>query len=218
MSAQLTYTLGRSLYLALTNRCNSATLIETRGPGFALRESSGFTPLDEGFEPTAAEALAAVSAAYATAADGFDAVVFAGVGEPLLRLRVLEEASRAISTAHAPPALRLNTNGLVAGSSADDVATRLRDAGVTAASVALMSADPEQYQELMRPERLRLSPAFSLPLGHADVCRFTTACLAAGIDVECTAVEHPAVDVDAARAFAQRLGATFRARSWHGPP
>eukprot|EP00966_Prymnesium_polylepis_P061241 1420564-Prymnesium_polylepis.1 len=78
-----------------------------------------------------------------------------------------------------------------------------------------MCAEPEQYAELMRPERLRLSPAFSLPLGQSDVCRFVSACLGAGLDVECTAVAAPGVDIDAARECASRLGAGFRARSWH---
>ena len=30
------YVLGRTLYLAMTNRSNAATIIETRGPGFAM--------------------------------------------------------------------------------------------------------------------------------------------------------------------------------------
>lgn len=34
-----TYTLGRSLYVPLTSRCNSVTLPSTRGPGFALPRS-----------------------------------------------------------------------------------------------------------------------------------------------------------------------------------
>ena len=51
----------------------------------------------------------------------------------------------------------------------------------------------------MRPEKLRLSPAFSLPLGLPDVSRFASACLSAGLEVECTAVASPEVDVDAAK-------------------
>ncbi|KAL1526189.1 hypothetical protein AB1Y20_014917 [Prymnesium parvum] len=219
----VTYALGRSLYVALTNRCNSVSLISSRGPGFTLPPGSGFVPLADEFEPCADEVYRAVVSA-SSRLDGahgaFESVVFAGAGEPLLRLRTLEEAARLIDADGIAP-LRVNTNGLVAGSSAEDVAARLRDARVGAASVALMTADPEQeappseYNELMRPERLRLSPAFSLPLGHSDVCRFVRACIAVGISVECTAVASPGVDLSAARACATRLGATFRTRSWH---
>ena len=145
MTHGITYTLGRSLFVALTNRCNSVSLIESRGPGFVLSASSGFMPLPDGFEPTWEEITTAVASAYtAAAAEPPAAVVFAGAGEPLLRMRVLEEAARSIATAHAPPAIRVNTNGLVAGSAVKDIATRLRGAGVTMASIALMSADEDQ--------------------------------------------------------------------------
>ena len=33
--------------------------------------------------------------------------------------------------------------------------------------------------------------------------------------VECTAVASPGVDLEATRALAEKLGARFRARSWH---
>ena len=79
-----------------------------------------------------------------------------------------------------------------------------------------MTADREQYHALMQPEMLRLTPGFSLQLGHKEVCGFVTACVTAGLDAECTAVGSPDVDMDATRALAQELGAgSFRGRSWH---
>lgn len=36
LASALTYSLGRSLYVPLTSRCNTVTLPETRGPGFLL--------------------------------------------------------------------------------------------------------------------------------------------------------------------------------------
>lgn len=46
------YSVRGGLYLSLTNECSSASLIETRGPGFSMSKSSGFAMLDEGVEPT----------------------------------------------------------------------------------------------------------------------------------------------------------------------
>ncbi len=43
-------------------------------------------------------------------------------------------------------------------------------------------------------------------------------CVGAGLPTECTAVERPGVDIAAAAALARRLGADFRARSYHPPP
>eukprot|EP00966_Prymnesium_polylepis_P315567 7291726-Prymnesium_polylepis.1 len=76
----ITYTLGRSLYITLTNRCNSVSLIESRGPGFAVPASSGFAPLREGFEPNAADILEAARDA-ATEHGAYESIVFAGAGE-----------------------------------------------------------------------------------------------------------------------------------------
>ena len=41
------------MYVALTNECNSVTLIASRGPSFKMPVSSGFVPLDNGKEPGA---------------------------------------------------------------------------------------------------------------------------------------------------------------------
>ena len=40
----LSYTLGRTLYVALTNRCNSVPLFSTRGPGFQMPAASAPPP------------------------------------------------------------------------------------------------------------------------------------------------------------------------------
>ena len=85
--AGLTYRLGRTLYIALTNSCNAVSLIDSRGPGFSMSAESGFARLPEGFTPSVEEVLSAVDAA-----SDFDAIAFAGAGEPLLKQRLLETA------------------------------------------------------------------------------------------------------------------------------
>ena len=209
----LTYALGRALYVSLTNRCNALTLVESRGPGFAISAASGFAPLQT--EPTPDHVFDAVAAAMSS--NEFSELCFAGAGEPLLRLTCLEASSRLIREVYPASQLpiRINTNGLVPGSEANGVASRLKAAGVDAASVAIATADAEQYQTLMHPQPLRYSPVFSYKLGHADVCTFIKECIAVGITVEATCVERPGVDVEAARQAAIDLGASFRSRSWH---
>jgi hypothetical protein len=91
------YTVGRGLYLALTDKTNSRTVFASRGPGFAMSRESNFSPLGEGAaEPSATELAAVVDRAY----DGADiigmgendpGVTFAGLGEPLLRVETLVE-------------------------------------------------------------------------------------------------------------------------------
>ena len=206
----LTYVLRNTLYVSLTNRVNAVSLVASRGPSFTMPASSGFAPLEA--EPSAADVLDAVSASLTPEVAE---VCFAGAGEPLLRRRVLEDSARQISSSHGHLRLRLNTNGLVPKSEAASTAAALRAAGFEAASIALATADNAQYAELMRPEPIRLSPAFSLALGHAEVVAFASACIDAGLAIECAAVAAPGVDVEAVEALARSLGATFRCRSWH---
>jgi len=85
-AAMITYALGRGLYVALTNRCNATPLFHTRGPGFSIT-STRFEPLPAGFEPEPHRIVAEVAGALAARPGQFDSVVFAGLGEPTLRLR-----------------------------------------------------------------------------------------------------------------------------------
>ena len=62
----LAYSLGRALYLSVTNRSNAASILDTRGPGFRMPDSSGFLLLpDDAPEPTSDELAAVVDACYA---------------------------------------------------------------------------------------------------------------------------------------------------------
>ena len=98
----ITYTLGRGLYVALTNRCNATPLAVTRGPGFKIT-SGTFAPLPEGFEPSAKAVVAEVQAALAAhSAINYDSVVFAGLGEPTLRLPDLLEISQVRAPLQSP--------------------------------------------------------------------------------------------------------------------
>ena len=207
----ITYTIGRALYVAMTNRCNAVSLIESRGPGFL--PSKFMRPLPTGFEPSPDEVADAVKSALN---DGLPSeLCFAGAGEPLLRLRALEEVAGLVREQQPNLAMRINTNGLVLGSEAADVVQRLQKSGITSASIALMTSDSTQYSELMKPDSIRLSPAFSIPMGLKEVTAFASACISAGLEVECTAVERPGVDIEAAKSLAETLGASFRARTWH---
>eukprot|EP00051_Salpingoeca_urceolata_P017252 m.233556 g.233556 ORF g.233556 m.233556 type:complete len:299 (-) comp18902_c1_seq8:2837-3733(-) len=202
----VSYTLGGRLYLALTNKSNARRLIDTRGPGFAMPADSHFAPLDDP-EPEPAELAAIVSAAYEDSEIGGmgesdTGVTFAGLGEPLLRLdRLVETIALVKEHRHGVP-FRVVTNGLFGTEEAAQVA----ECGVSKATVSLMSADPRQHAELMDPAEGR---------AHSDVCAFVCALAEAGVEVECTAVKAPGVDVSAARALSEALGAVaFRTRDY----
>ncbi len=84
----ITYRLGLGLYVALTNSCTATPVFVTRGPGFKISPDK-FAPLAEGFEPAPPQVLAAVEAAVRQSQP--DSIVFAGYGEPTLRLPCMLE-------------------------------------------------------------------------------------------------------------------------------
>ncbi|KAJ1457759.1 hypothetical protein M885DRAFT_514816 [Pelagophyceae sp. CCMP2097] len=237
----LTYWLGKTLYVSCTNRARGLSLVASRGPGFLMPDSSAFSPLEA--EPTVDDLVAAVLDAYAfdarkkelgadvgrtTRADGGEldsGLVFAGLGEPLLRWRCVAEATRRIRLEHESIPIRLNTNALpLVGDDAAEMARLLSDAGLNAASVSLNAADAAAYAALMlRPPDHDAAYHSSREdaIGDVSGASFAVACSTivafaeAGIQVSATAVERPGVDVAAVRTLAFALGAVeFKARSW----
>jgi hypothetical protein len=241
MNSGATYFSGaasaRQLYVALTNRCNSRTLPETRGPGFAMASFSPLSPPD--WEPSEDEVVAAVERALGlplsssgehapplapTSSSLVPPLCFAGLGEPLLRSAVLVGATKRLRARTPNLSVRITTNGLVAAPG--PLIATLADAGVSSVSVALAAADATSYHRLMRPDTLLVpysshtaepaAPEPATPEAAFDaVCAFVREAAAAGLRVECTAVAAPGIDVERAGALARALGATdWRVREY----
>ena len=239
-----TYTLGETLYIPLTSRCNSLTLPETRGPNFVLpaevvsalckvRDAENqteqwkhwcmyldtqdgpqklpkaqeiMTSLEQDKESYPTVTSLAEEAQQQLEKGSFESVVFAGEGEPTLRLGALLELAKTIASTSSLP-LRLTTNGLVPSK---ETAGMLQDSGISACSVALMTHDAATYQEIMQPSTISadLNP-------HETVCQFIQESLKAGLVVEATGVARPDVDKDKTEELARSLGVKepFRWRS-----
>jgi len=143
-------------------------------------------------------------------------VVFAGGGEPLLRVKTLIETVNIIAAKQNGIAFRINTNGLV-----DSETTQLlldsgvialgdrdfrRETRIASVSVALPCHDVPTFELLSKPEGGK---------GFRDVCNFICLLVEAGVQVECTAIDRPEVDLDATKKLALALGASnFRVRTF----
>eukprot|EP00277_Geminigera_cryophila_P016973 CAMPEP_0179454158 /NCGR_PEP_ID=MMETSP0799-20121207/38002_1 /TAXON_ID=46947 /ORGANISM="Geminigera cryophila, Strain CCMP2564" /LENGTH=224 /DNA_ID=CAMNT_0021251717 /DNA_START=217 /DNA_END=891 /DNA_ORIENTATION=- len=195
----------------------------------SLAADSAFEPLPAGaLEPTAAELAMLVNEFYSTIASANSGgelgsmgerdlgVVFQGDGDPLECVGVVLETVGLVAQERNGIAFRLNTLGLcddatlqlllVSNVLARGDADRRRETRIATVSVFLPAADATQYNLLLQPRAGR---------GFADVCNFVATLADAGVDVECTAVARPDVDVTKVEALAMGLGArTFRTRSF----
>lgn len=181
---------------------------------------------DDQRPPIVSRILQEVQHELTTSPSFYESIVFAGEGEPTLRFPWLIQMAREM-TAYGLP-LRLVTNGLLVlpnNNDCDNVnynpdavlqhcvhaAEQLKENGVSSVSVALMTAIPEQYQDLMQP-MLVSSPikdnAGDAPTmtAHGRVCRFIESAVKVGLDVETTGVDRPEVNKLQAEDLATKLG------------
>jgi hypothetical protein len=213
-----------------------------RGPGFAdplalpksrasqqLAVESGFEPLPIGApEPSAQELASLVDEFYAARGAGdlgsmgeSDAgVVFQGEGDPLEATAVVLETVRLVAARRNGLPFRVNTLGLCDEDALKlllecevlerlDQGDRRRETRIACVSVFLPAATPSKYDELLAPRRARGGRGFR------DVCSFVARLAEAGVNVECTAVARPDVNVAEIETLARSLGArSFRTRSW----
>ncbi len=193
-AAGIAYVIRNSLYLNLTNDC-------TNSCGFCARNNSYVVKghdikLDH--EPCVREIISAMGDT-----GKYDEVVFCGFGEPTMRLDVLLAVARELKSRGA--CVRLNTNGMANLYHERDIVPELKGL-VDVVSVSLNTADACQYHRMCNPR-----------FGHAaysGICEFVKSCVAAGIRTICTVVDMPEIDIEAARARADNLGAEFRVRSF----
>ena len=134
-------------------------------------------------------------------------ITFAGYGEPLLRSDVVCDTARLVKEKRHGVPLRLKTNGLVALNESFRVAAGLKESGVDQISIGLQADNPVLYKKLMHPQE---------NMGFSEVCNFVIACVEAGLEVECKAVEAPGVNISAVRQLSISLGAhDFNSVSYH---
>ena len=151
--------------------------------------------------------------------DGAKSIVFAGEGEPTLRLETLMMMSKTIrndfGSAH-DLTMRIVTNGLVLSHLEERklVLGNLKNNGVNELSVALMTSCNEQYNDLMKPTSNQLGSKVH-PNSHAQICQMIQDAVEVGLMIECTGVDHHFVDKELAEDLAHELGASaFRWRPY----
>lgn len=190
----ITYQLGESLYINLTNRC-------TNKCSFCIREHAdgvgGYNLwLEE--EPSAQEIIEAVGDPFR-----YKEVVFCGFGEPTVRLEELLEVSRYLKKNY-NIRIRLNTNGqanLIYGRNVVPLLEGLIDS----ISISLNAKNAQDYQKLCNPQYGE--EAFFAVLDFIKECKKYIPELTITV-VDILSRE----DIEECRAIARELGVNFKVR------
>jgi TatD DNase family protein len=193
----LAYSIGNSLYLNITNRCSNDC-------SFCIKYNSRTFGDDDLFlktEPSFDEIMAAIAEF-----SDFEEVVFCGYGESLIRLEMVKQVAAAVKQNYGTR-VRINTDGQANLVHGRNIIPEL--AGIVdCLSVSLNASDAETYMRLC-----------NTPFGAAGftaVCDFIRLASAAIPEVIASVVRLPSVDVEACKALALSLGASFRVRSYYG--
>lgn len=198
MAMIITYEVGNSLYLNITNRCSNDC-------NFCVRNHpDGMAGLDLWLErePTVDEVLADIQRREVSK---YQEVVFCGYGEPMSRFRDLLEVSRRIKKLYSIP-IRINTNGqgsLIAGR---DITAEL--AGVIdAVSISLNAKNSVEYQAIC--QSVYGEAAFAAVLDFAARSRrYIPKVVFSVVDIMSVA------DIAACREIARKIGVQFKVRKF----
>jgi TatD DNase family protein len=196
-SATITYKIGRSLYLNITNRCSNRCIF---CPKFTEYRLKGNDLLLES-EPTFEEVMAAVGVPAE-----IDEVVFCGFGESLLRLDLVIRIARELKQRYSYR-IRINTDGQANLVHGRNILPELNGL-VDCISVSLNAPDAATYQRLC-----------NTPFGAAgfsSVCDFIREAKTHIPEVIASVVTVPGIDPGACRKLAKSLGVSFRIREYTG--
>ena len=195
MSA-ITYKIGNSLYLNITNQC-------TNRCGFCIRYKTKLFNSEHELwlqkEPTAQQVIDAIGDPAK-----YKEVVFCGYGEPLIRLDVVKEVSKWLKSQGAK--VRIDTNGQGNLINKRNILPELEGL-VDSISISLNAQDRKVYNEICRSD-----------FGEAAfdaIIEFAKGSKKYIPHVELTAVGIPEIDIKGTKRIADELGVAFRVRTYY---
>lgn len=194
--SSITYQIGNSLYLNITNRCTSKCQFCIR---YKTKLFNNKHELWLKKEPTAKDIIDEIGDPAK-----YKEVVFCGYGEPLVRLDVVKEVSRWLKDKGAR--VRIDTNGHANLIYKRNIVPELKGL-VDSISISLNAQNKKLYNEICRPE-----------FGEAAfdaIIEFARECKKYIPDVELTVVGIPEIDVKESKKIADKLGVSFRVRTYY---
>ncbi len=142
MSMTITYQVGNSLYLNITNRCSNNCSFCVRNKSDGVGSANNLW-LDR--EPTVDEIMSAIQKRNLSR---YQELVFCGYGEPMMRIMDIIEICKKVKPAHNIP-IRINTNGQANLIFGRDI-TPLLEGYVDNISISLNASNKDSYQAMCK--------------------------------------------------------------------
>jgi len=199
MSMTITYEVGNSLYLNITNRCsnNCSFCVRTKGDGVGNASNLW---LDR--EPTVEEILTAIQKRDLAK---YQEMVFCGYGEPMMRTLDILEICKQIKPANQIP-IRINTNGQANLIFQRDITPLLADC-VDTISISMNASNKASYQDFC--QSVYGDAAFDALIDFAEKCKeYVPHVVLTVVDV------ISPQDITKCRAIANEIGVNFRVRHY----
>lgn len=196
MSA-ISYPIGDSLYLNITNRCTNECSFCIRNQ---TRLFNGKHPLWLTKEPSAQDLLKEIGDP-----SKYKQIVFCGYGEPTLRLEIIKAVAAELKSKSAIT-IRLDTNGHANLFWGRNIVPELKGL-IDSISVSLDAENAPAYDKLCRSH-------YGLK-AYAAIIDFIKECKKHIPEVEASVVDLPTVDKEACKKIAEELGVKFRVRTFY---
>lgn len=192
--SKITYQIGQSLYINVSNRCNADCVFCGRKDapyihGYNLR-------LAKKDEPSIEEYLKEIGDP-----KQYKDVVFCGYGEPTIRLQIIIELARIIKAAGGKT--RINTNGHGNVINKRDITGDLAET-MDLISISLNSSDAESYAQIMR-----VSPNM-----YGEMLNFAKLLKTKGANVVLSIVSSVPTELEKCREIASEIGVPLRERPY----
>jgi TatD family-associated radical SAM protein len=201
--SDISYIVGDSLYLNITNRCTNRCPFCIR---YKSREFNQQYKLWLDKEPAVEEILVDIGNA-----SKYKQIVFCGYGEPLVRLDVVKAVAKQLKspvpgTQSLAPKIRIDTNGTANLFWGRNILPELKGL-IDHVSISLNAPDAETYDKLCH--------SLYGKAAYPAVIEFIKEAKKYIPTVEVSVVDLPAVDKEQARAMAGALGVNFRVRPYY---
>jgi len=191
----ISYTLGKNLYLNITNRCMMACPYCIKHK-WANKFNGNDLKLDK--EPTTQEIIKSIGDP-----KKYGEIIFCGYGDALVNPEIVKEVSKWIKDNGGK--VRINTAGLANRYHGKNILPELKGL-VDVISISLNGTNPKEHNELNRP-------AFGEE-SFDEIIKFAKEAKKYIPHVVITAVELPGLDVSKVKKIAEDAGVEFRARQY----